>query len=204
MHCTVCLQKRYKAEWRDSQWKKNSQNVNGYDRCKPCQKAGMTHNDLLEYRCIRELLAIEIEDFGSNQNEFLKEFDEWVKGQRKSLSHRGALVVRKESDPVCWTDETSGLKYFDPTNEVYRAAYNAVAPQPNDRKWTANETVGDVIESMLGLCWETRRGKSLEEANAVLAHPWPRSGVSLLNAERFWNIVVYMVWRLRFFETLSC
>jgi len=166
----------------------------------------MTPSEECELRIIRELLFFDISDGGANQNEFLKEFNEIVGTQRKDKSWRGAIVVRKASDPVHYIDERTGIKYFDPSNEVYRAAYNAnaVVQQVKNREWTNAETVGDVIEAVLGHCWDTRRRYGLVEGNAVLARQYRRSGVSLLESEKYWNTIVYNVFRQQFLVTLSC
>ena len=145
------------------------------------------------------------EEFGHHQFEFIVQFVINHEKERKTLSYGGAIVQRRASDSLSWTDSVTGLEYFDPGNFVYFSAYVAlVGSKPKTEHWERkDESVGDVIEAILGFCWKTRREYSPDDAHVLLASPELHSGVSFLQAEYFWNIVVYNVYRLNFFEFIG-
>ena len=138
-------------------------------------------------------LEIDLEDWGKHQEDFLIAWVEFVAGDRKDLSHRGGLRSRRRGDPVYWTD-SAGLSTFDPGNWIYR---DAVTKCVGDALFTAhgmyNEaTVGDVIESLFG--YVRLVAESEEERESILnTKSIPGGKISIWDAYRFWQIMVYHV-----------
>ena len=85
----------------------------------------------------------------------------WVdnssKRRRKDLSHSGAIRWRLPSDPVDYTSPSSGIRYFDPGNDVYARALLLVA---DEGTLTVSNigALGDICEGWLalGIMRETR------------------------------------------------
>jgi len=62
---------------------------------------------------------------GTKGGAYLAAFvDQWIANvpyeYRMQLTHSGALLCRSHRDPVHFTDETTCMQYFDPTNRNYR------------------------------------------------------------------------------------
>ena len=150
----MCLQIRYKKEWRPSQWSSYDPYANEYIGCRDCHDSGCgstreSLNDLLS-----QLLALRPPPLGRQR--FLSFVEVWVEGvpfqTRKDLSHFGALACRDKLDPVHWIDKNTGKHYFDPTNDIYMLALQFVIG-PTVVSWLNKRSAGDVIESLLGICF---------------------------------------------------
>ena len=72
----------------------------------------------------------------------------------KFLSYYGGVSCRGEIPP-CYICPHTGSEFFDPTNRVYNALFRLVWPTsvPNI---TNDETVGDLIEALLGFAYIQR------------------------------------------------
>ena len=116
-------------------------------------------------------------------------FDEWVASDyfwRKELSYFGALKRSRETDPRGWTSKDGEVKtkllddesgYFDPGNNHYKECAEALI---GPLEWN-QVTVGDIMESLLGLRYLTKE-RGLERCY------FPKSVVLFLHN---WFLAVY-------------
>ena len=88
-----------------------------------------------------------------------------LKGQKsfiKHVSYAGAIRVPADfpNELLSWTDEKSGERFLDPQNAIYNAVFKAM--WPSITFISKSETVGDLIEAVLGLAWAMKaRGETL-------------------------------------------
>ena len=94
---------------------------------------------------------------------------------RKTLSYKGAIKARTPQDPVHWTDKTTRVNYFDPSNRIYQRAWCLAFPTLRRQYNWNRETVGDIYEALLGL-WidsEWLRARGFEYCNSSEAERVP-------------------------------
>ena len=87
-------------------------------------------------------------------------FDVWMqlpRATRKDSSYDGALFRRIQSDPVDFTRTYGGAQYFDPGNEVYASSLESLLPEWCSRSELNNESLGDLVEGILGYAWMKRQ-----------------------------------------------
>ena len=70
----------------------------------------------------------------------------------KHVSYAGAIHVPPDfpEELLSWTDKKSGERFLDPRNAIYCDVFKAVWPNV---RFSNAETVGDLIEAVLGLTW---------------------------------------------------
>ena len=79
-----------------------------------------------------------------------------LKAQKSFLKHasyNGAIQVPPDfpDDLIAFIDTKTNLRFCDPCNSVYRDVFLSVWPNV---MWMSNkETVGDLVEAVLGLAW---------------------------------------------------
>ena len=79
-----------------------------------------------------------------------------LKAQKSFLKHasyNGAIQVPPDfpDDLIAFIDTKTNLRFCDPCNSVYRDVFLSVWPNVT---WMSNkETVGDLVEAILGLAW---------------------------------------------------
>ena len=150
-----------------------------------------------------QLIRDDVADWGSGQADFLVDFNESAGGSRKYLSHRGALPTLLPTDPVMWTDEKTGQAYFDPGNWVYKQSVKYACPEFLEATGMSNaETIGDVLEALLGSCFVIQETHDAIEAEEKLTRRW-KCGVSLSWAARFWRIVVHHFYRCSWISSIG-
>ena len=68
------------------------------------------------------------------------------------MSYAGAIRVPPDfpNELLSWTDKKSGERFLDPRNAIYCDVFKAVWPNV---RFSNAETVGDLIEAVLGLTW---------------------------------------------------
>ena len=88
-----------------------------------------------------------------------------LKAQKSFLKHasyNGAIQVPPDfpDDLIAFIDTKTNLRFCDPCNSVYRDVFLSVWPNV---MWMSNkETVGDLVEAILGLAWiKNDRGETL-------------------------------------------
>ena len=99
--------------------------------------------------------------------------DQWIANvpyeYRKQLIHFGALLCRSHRDPVHFTDETTGMQYFDPTNRNYARAY-FLTTHCYACSFYNDNTIGDVFEALIGLSFLKRRAGYHVDSNSAGQH----------------------------------
>ena len=80
----------------------------------------------------------------------------------KHMSYNGAIRVPKDYPNfwIAYTDQESGDRYIDPGNGIYSVVFKNCWPKVS---FISNEeTVGDLMEAMLGLAWiKNHQGQTL-------------------------------------------
>ena len=80
----------------------------------------------------------------------------------KHASYHGAIHVPNDfpDNHIAFIDKKSGDRFVDPTNRVYCDVFKKV--WPNVTFMSNKETVGDLVEAILGLAWVmNERGPTL-------------------------------------------
>ena len=83
----------------------------------------------------------------------------------KHVSYAGAIRVPADfpNELLTWTDKKSGERFLDPQNAIYSAVFKAM--WPSITFISKSETVGDLIEAVLGLAWDMKaRRETLSHA----------------------------------------
>ena len=161
MECPNCKVIRYKRDLKPSQWSAWSCLVNDFNCCKICNIDGYLPASPHELRqaihtCqTLRLIYDEILDVGWLPQ--LKAFFiRWVdseKRHRKYASYSGALHRSRSSDPHgtcvpgCEPFMVPEADFFDPGNDHYKLSFELLF---GNVSWNA-ETVGDIIEAILGI-----------------------------------------------------
>ena len=80
----------------------------------------------------------------------------------KHASYNGAIHAPNDfpDNHIAFIDKKSGDRFVDPTNRVYCDVFKTV--WPNVTFMSNEETVGDLVEAILGLAWvKNDRGQTL-------------------------------------------
>ena len=161
MLCPKCQTWRYKKDCKKSQWDAYTFEVNEFNCCRICNIDGFVESTIYEQKKVMyeiqtlHVIYKEVMEVGwlPQLRDF---FHDWIASQKRSrkyISYFGALHRSHPSDPrgVCVKgDEPNLLKeddYFDPGNKHYKLSFVVLF---GDFGWNA-ETVGDIIESILGM-----------------------------------------------------
>ena len=192
MNCPSCGEIRYSKHWKPSQWAAWRAEVNDFNCCKVCSiecilavPPEYQRDELRECAtlytiwccCIQNGWLVQLRRF----------FEYWVAAEhlwRKEASYYGALKRTKATDPQGllnnrWRRSEKNIikynpdDYFDPGNAHYKWCFEALLGETPG--WNA-ETIGDIIESLLGLQFLVRgqglKLRYLPGAFASFLHDW--------------------------------
>jgi hypothetical protein len=169
MICPKCHVYRSRKDWKASQWWAYRADIHDFNCCKACSPDGiaveapLVQLEALEY--VRNLRR-SFEHCTSNgwAARLALLFEHWVwspHGPRKIWSYYGALSRERKDDP-CGLVSVCGARwdpsnpksldpnlFYDPSNSHYKLCMELLFPGAL-RAWN-QETVGDIVESLLGL-----------------------------------------------------
>ena len=198
MNCPRCGETRYRYQWKPSQWAAVTAFVNDFNCCKVCSidcylpaNQAERSSDLNASEQALDLNArVELWVLFKfcTQNGWVpvlrRFFENWVAEERtwrKELSYYGALKRSRQSDPCGWAGRDSDLEkvkhlsmtgYFDPGNFHYRKCFETLFGKVD---WKA-ETVGDIIEGLLGMHYLVQnnctKSKDLPVGFVKFLHNW--------------------------------
>ena len=168
MECPVCKQERYSRDWKRSQWNTSSPLTFQFNCCKQCNADGyfVASDELI--RCL-EHIETYMAALHSSGIQWIPLFNKWMEMRhdvRKQLSYRGGIRLRHGDKPLhpradheatrndprwSWADY-----YIDPGNFVYGLAMRMMWPQfvKSGNVEYNDETLGDILEGILGLGYE--------------------------------------------------
>ena len=174
IRCPFCGILKGRKAWTAGQWRRRAAIFNNLNCCKDCDVDRMRPwpqavQKEMQIHCI-QLWSLYRHILRSgwlyDLNEF---FNEWCRSPnkwRKAVSHYGALQRGRPTDPEGWAFNPrvckkivgrdawwkfaiiDPLQYFDPGNSHYAECFHALF---GATPFCNNETIGDIIESLLGL-----------------------------------------------------
>lgn len=200
MQCPICRELRYSKEWKPSQWSAWRAEVNEFNCCKVCSEDGYVAKSLEEQKEATQRVHKLYDTFmfctTNGWRPHLKLFLEyWVASShrlRKYLSYYGAIkrsIYSRHGGQVLtlpdhganpWGDKCKFIDpndYFDPGNWHYNICIVLLF---GDVPWNA-ETVGDIVESILGL-------RYLIEEESMICDNFPFAFANFLE---LWCVAVY-------------
>ena len=213
MQCPECRELRYKRDWKPSQWIACQPVINDFTCCKICSPECYIVSGHLEAEALTLCKSLynryrtEITTELTINFRFRQFIDTWVTtleySTRKHWSHSGALRMpnfsREEEAglPKPWSKDQrlQTDRYFDPGSWHYKVSMGVVLGEMPYNE----ETVGDIVESLLGLQYIIKFGEETTDDTASKTAPRQRTSRffphGFVNFLHDWCLALYLYFR---------
>lgn len=152
MLCPVCGTLRYRKEWLPSQWGDREWDRHGARGCRACESAFLRVRRSEAASLLGALFEVSRESARHEGALSLFVDGAALCSERKALSHKGALRSLKGESRDFFE---GGEWYWDAGNAYYARAMSVAFP--NIVRGRNEETLGDIVEALLGKSFDLSR-----------------------------------------------